>query len=183
MLAGSDQGKKWSLRAKIDYQHKNGSMRDPVVFRYVEGTHHITGWVMRSSPRLLSFLPPAQRSSSRTGPTSRDRADDRNKYKAYPMYDLACPIIDHLDGITHALRANEYYARHEQYQWFLQKLGFPKIEIFDFSRIDFVYTVLSKRKLKYLVENGVVAGWDDPRFPTVRGEPDPFSTSSLLPRG
>lgn len=91
------------------------------------------------------------------------------KYRAYPMYDLACPIIDHIDGVTHALRANEYYARHEQYQWFLQKLGMPKIEIFDFSRIDFVYTVLSKRKLKYLVENGVVSGWDDPRFPTVRG--------------
>ncbi|KAL7421275.1 glutamate--tRNA ligase [Cryptotrichosporon argae] len=135
MLAGTDEGKTWSLRAKIDYKHKNGSMRDPVVFRYVEGSHHITG----------------------------------TKYKAYPMYDLACPIIDHIDGVTHALRANEYFARHEQYQWFLERLGFPKIEIFDFSRIDFVYTVLSKRKLKYLVQNNVVKGWDDPRFPTVRG--------------
>ncbi|WWC72977.1 glutamate-tRNA ligase [Kwoniella pini CBS 10737] len=135
MLKGSEEGKKWSLRAKIDYQHKNGSMRDPVIYRYVEGSHHITG----------------------------------TKFKAYPMYDLACPIIDHLDGVTHALRANEYYARHEQYQWFLEKLGFPKIEIFDFSRVDFVYTVLSKRKLKFLVEKGVVNGWDDPRFPTVRG--------------
>jgi len=54
------------------------------------------------------------------------------KYKAYPTYDLACPIIDHIDGVTHALRANEYAARHEQYQWFLTKLGLPKIEIFDF---------------------------------------------------
>ncbi|RXK38195.1 glutamate-tRNA ligase [Tremella mesenterica] len=135
LLTGSEEGRKWSGRAKIDYQHKNGSMRDPVVFRYVEGAHHITG----------------------------------TKYRAYPTYDLACPIIDHLDGVTHALRANEYYARHEQYQWFLQKLGFSKIDIFDFSRIDFVYTVLSKRKLKYLVEKGMVKGWDDPRFPTVRG--------------
>jgi glutamyl-tRNA synthetase len=92
-----------------------------------------------------------------------------DKYKAYPMYDLACPLIDHIDGVTHALRANEYWARHEQYQWFIERFGFPKIEIFDFSRIDFVYTVLSKRKLKYLVEKGVVNGWDDPRFPTVRG--------------
>ncbi|ORX39158.1 putative glutamate-tRNA ligase [Kockovaella imperatae] len=135
LLKGSEEGRKWSGRAKIDYQHKNGSMRDPVVFRYVEAPHHITG----------------------------------DKYKAYPTYDLACPIIDHIDGVTHALRANEYFARHEQYQWFLDRLKFPKIEIFDFSRIDFVYTVLSKRKLKYLVEQGAVKGWDDPRFPTVRG--------------
>lgn len=125
----------WSLRAKIDYEHKNGVMRDPVIYRAVEGSHHITG----------------------------------TKYKAYPMYDLACPVIDHIDGVTHALRANEYAARHEQYEWFIKKLGFPHIEIFDFSRIDFVYTVLSKRKLKYLVEQGVVSGWADPRFPTVRG--------------
>lgn len=94
------------------------------------------------------------------------------------MYDLACPIIDHLDGVTHALRANEYWARHEQYQWFLKTLGFANIEIFDFSRVDFVYTVLSKRKLKYLVEKNVVKGWDDPRFPTVRG--GPFFLSYVL---
>jgi glutamyl-tRNA synthetase len=43
MLSGSEEGKKWSLRAKIDYKHKNGSMRDPVIYRYVEGSHHITG--------------------------------------------------------------------------------------------------------------------------------------------
>ncbi|KAK4688358.1 hypothetical protein P7C73_g1752, partial [Tremellales sp. Uapishka_1] len=135
MLTASPEGKRWGLRAKIDYQNKNGTMRDPVIYRCVEGSHHVTG----------------------------------TKYLAYPTYDLACPIIDHIDGVTHALRANEYAARHEQYQWFLTKLGFPKIEIFDFSRIDFVYTVLSKRKLKFLVEKGVVKGWDDPRFPTVRG--------------
>ena len=59
------------------------------------------------------------------------------KYKAYPTYDLACPIIDHIDGVTHALRANEYFARHEQYQWFLDRLKFPKIEIFDFRWVSF----------------------------------------------
>lgn len=135
MCAGTAEGRTWSLRAKIDYQHKNGTMRDPVIYRFVDAEHHITG----------------------------------DAYKAYPMYDLACPVIDHLDGVTHALRANEYAARHEQYAWFLERLGLPKIEIFDFSRIDFVYTVLSKRKLKYLVEKEVVSGWADPRFPTVRG--------------
>lgn len=60
------------------------------------------------------------------------------------MYDLACPIIDHIDGITHALRANEYYARHEQYQWFLEKLGFAKIEIFDFRCVPVPNTFLSR---------------------------------------
>lgn len=135
MCDGTEEGMKCSLRAKIDYTHKNATMRDPVIYRYVGGSHHITG----------------------------------EQFKAYPMYDLACPLIDHIDGVTHALRANEYAARHEQYAWFLERLGLPNIEIFDFSRIDFVYTVLSKRKLKYLVEKGVVSGWGDPRFPTVRG--------------
>ena len=93
-----------------------------------------------------------------------------DKFKAYPMYDMACPIVDSLDGVTHALRANEYADRKPQYEWFLKKLGLAHIEIFDFSRIDFVYTVLSKRKLKYLVEQGRVATWEDPRFPTLRGE-------------
>lgn len=92
-----------------------------------------------------------------------------DKFKAYPMYDMACPIVDSLDGVTHALRANEYADRKPQYEWFLKKLGLAHIEIFDFSRIDFVYTVLSKRKLKYLVEQGRVATWEDPRFPTLRG--------------
>ena len=159
MLSGSAEGRKWSLRAKIDYQHKNGTMRDPVIYRFVDASHHITGYV------TCSYL-----STTDHHGISWTRADDlSDKFKAYPMYDLACPVIDHIDGVTHALRANEYWARHEQYQWFLERLGFPKIEIFDFSRIDFVYTVLSKRKLKYLVEKGVVNGWDDPRFPTVRG--------------
>lgn len=92
-----------------------------------------------------------------------------DRYKAYPMYDLACPVVDALDGVTHALRANEYAARKPQYEWFLEKLGFAPIEIFDFGRLDFVYTLLSKRKLKFLVEQGFVAGWEDPRFPTIRG--------------
>ena len=50
LLTGSEEGRKWSLRAKIDYQHKNGTMRDPVVYRFVDGCHHITGYVCRLDP-------------------------------------------------------------------------------------------------------------------------------------
>ncbi len=55
-----------------------------------------------------------------------------DKYKAYPTYDLACPIVDALDGVTHALRANEYADRKPQYEWFLKALDLPHVEIFDF---------------------------------------------------
>jgi glutamyl-tRNA synthetase len=91
------------------------------------------------------------------------------KYKAYPMYDFACPIVDSLEGVTHALRSSEYHDRNPLYYWVIDALGIRKPHIEDFSRLNFEYVLLSKRKLQWFVDNNYVNGWADPRFPTVQG--------------
>lgn len=124
------------LRAKIDMNHANMNMRDPVIYRVMHAHHHQTG----------------------------------DKWCIYPMYDYAHPLSDAIENITHSLCTLEFEDHRPFYDWVVQKIGFdvPPHQ-YEFSRLNLDHTLTSKRKLKRLVEMGVVLGWDDPRMPTVAG--------------
>ena len=87
----------------------------------------------------------------------------------YPMYDWAHGQSDSIEGITHSLCSLEYEDHRPLYDWFLDALGIHHPQQLEFSRLQLTYTVLSKRKLIELVRRGYVAGWDDPRMPTLSG--------------
>ncbi|HOQ08519.1 MAG TPA: glutamine--tRNA ligase/YqeY domain fusion protein [Syntrophomonadaceae bacterium] len=128
------------LRAKIDMASPNLNMRDPVIYRIQHAHHHRTG----------------------------------DKWCIYPMYDFAHPLSDALEGITHSICTLEFADHRPLYDWFIENVDYGK-EIYgrpqqiEFARLNLTYTVMSKRKLRLLVEKGIVRGWDDPRMPTIAG--------------
>ena len=91
-----------------------------------------------------------------------------DKWKIYPMYDWAHGQNDSMEGITHSLCSLEYRDHRPLYEWFPEQLGVFKPRQIEFARLNLNYTVMSKRKLRRLVEEGYVSGWDDPRMPTLR---------------
>ncbi|WP_299105496.1 glutamine--tRNA ligase/YqeY domain fusion protein [uncultured Tenacibaculum sp.] len=130
------------LRAKIDMASPNMLMRDPLMYRILKKEHHRTG----------------------------------NDWVIYPMYDWTHGESDYLEQISHSLCSLEFKPHRELYNWFrdnvyeYSKEAYPLVpKQREFSRLNLSYTVMSKRKLMKLVEEGIVSGWDDPRMPTISG--------------
>ena len=138
MKAGEFSEGEHILRAKIDMQHPNMLMRDPIMYRVINKAHHRTG----------------------------------NDWCIYPMYDWTHGESDYIEQISHSLCSLEFKPHRELYDWFLDhvvdsKKIRPKQR--EFARLNLSYTIMSKRKLLKLVEDGIVNGWDDPRMPTISG--------------
>ncbi|WP_299156508.1 glutamine--tRNA ligase/YqeY domain fusion protein [uncultured Tenacibaculum sp.] len=142
MKAGEFEEGTHVLRAKIDMASPNMLMRDPLMYRILKKAHHRTG----------------------------------NDWVIYPMYDWTHGESDYLEQISHSLCSLEFKPHRELYNWFrdnvyeYSKLEYPNPpKQREFSRLNLSYTIMSKRKLLKLVEEGVVNGWDDPRMPTISG--------------
>ena len=128
------------LRAKIDMASPNINMRDPIIYRIAHAHHHRTG----------------------------------DAWCIYPMYDFAHPISDAIEGISHSVCTLEFEDHRPLYDWVLDNLAefaqFPsRPHQYEFARLELNNTITSKRKLKKLVDEGIVDGWDDPRMPTISG--------------
>ena len=101
-----------------------------------------------------------------------------DRWCIYPMYDWAHGLEDSIEGITHSLCSLEFEDHRPLYDWYLEKLGVYRPQQIEFARLNLSYTIMSKRKLKILVEDNHVAGWDDPRMPTISG----FKRRGYTPR-
>lgn len=130
---------------------------------FAEGEHVLRAKIDMASPNLNLRDPVIYRIMNqphhRTGDT----------WHVYPTYDFAHGLSDSLEGITHSICTLEFEDHRPLYDWFLQQLGVHHPQQIEFARLNLNYTVMSKRKLLQLVEEGFVEGWDDPRMPTISG--------------
>jgi len=131
---------------------------------FPDGTHVLRARIDMASPNMLMRDPVLYRIRH----AHHFRAGDA--WKIYPMYDFAHPIEDALEGITHSLCTLEFANNRELYDWVIEHTSVPaRPRQYEFARLNLDYTVMSKRKLLRLVEEGDVTGWDDPRMPTIAG--------------
>lgn len=155
---------------RIESSHRTANVEDSLAhFEEMKaGTEEGTLWFIRAKMDMSSNNG-AMRDPViyRCNPETHHRTG--TKWKIYPTYDFACPVVDSVEGITHALRTTEYNDRDAQYQWFLKTLKLRVVYNWNFSRMNFVRALMSKRKLTKIVDEGKVWGWDDPRMVTVRG--------------
>ena len=129
---------------------------------FADGTHTLRAKIDMASPNMNLRDPAIYRIVH----TSHHRQG--NKWCIYPLYDYAHPIQDALEGITHSLCSLEFENHRPLYEWVIDNIGFEKKpKQREFARLNVTNTVMSKRYLRYLVENGLVDGWDDPRLPTL----------------
>ncbi len=169
------KGTKWSetesaLRPGVDSPWRNRPVEENLDLlermkngEFPEGSRVLRAKIDMAHPNILLRDPVMYRIMH----VHHHRTGDR--WHIYPMYDWSHGQNDSMEGVTHSLCSNEYIIHRPLYEWFLQQLGaFPTRQI-EFSRLNLTYAMMSKRKVRKLVESGIVRGWDDPRLTTLRG--------------
>ena len=133
---------------------------------FADGSHVLRAKIDMASPNITLRDPVIYRISRSTHHRTGD------EWCIYPMYDFAHPLSDAIEGITHSICTLEFEEHRPFYDWLLESLGFDeksRPRQIEFARLNLTNTVTSKRKLRQLVEEGHVRGWDDPRMPTISG--------------